>query len=155
MDSQGKKFQIGIGLLELMLSLAIIAILLVAATRYYQTTVSSQRVNAGARMVATVTAAVDSWYDIFKTYSSPENTISTENLIKINLLPSDFAAPTANPWRGAVIIAPQGATQIKLTLTQVNYGDCLNLSAIEIKRGLTGGSCGQDANTYTLIYPNS
>ena len=49
--------QAGIGLLELMLSLAIIAILLIMATRYYLTTSRSEKVNDTISIVQALVAA--------------------------------------------------------------------------------------------------
>ena len=53
--------QRGIGLLELMLSLAIIAILLIMATRYYQSASLQNKINACVDMFAGVQGAVQSY----------------------------------------------------------------------------------------------
>lgn len=57
----GFAMQQGIGLLELMLSLAIIAILLVMATRYFLVTSYSQKLNQVTQEMAQLKGAVYSW----------------------------------------------------------------------------------------------
>ena len=56
-----QKRQLGIGLLELMLSLAIIAILLVMATRYYLTASQSSDVNEVISNIQGVTGCFAKW----------------------------------------------------------------------------------------------
>jgi type II secretory pathway pseudopilin PulG len=58
---KNKTRQFGIGLLELMLSLAIIAVLLVMATRYYMTAGQSSRINQAVDAYGGLAAAAASW----------------------------------------------------------------------------------------------
>lgn len=51
----------GIGLLELMLSLAIIAVLIIMATRYYQSARRSSQLNQAISSVNGVIAGVETW----------------------------------------------------------------------------------------------
>ena len=51
----------GIGLLELMLSLAIIAVLLIMATRYYQSTRRSSQLNQIVQTTNAYIAAIETW----------------------------------------------------------------------------------------------
>jgi prepilin-type N-terminal cleavage/methylation domain-containing protein len=113
----------GISLLELMLSLAIIAILLVTATRYYNMTRSSQHVNEAAQMITAVYAAAQSWL--------ANDQLKSQNMIpdftNIGILPKQFTNPNINPWGGAITATGQSATSLLVTLTQVPTTDCNEL----------------------------
>lgn len=55
------KRQQGVSLLELMLSLAIIAVILTMATRFYQQTNETRKTNEAYQAVVGLVAAVDNW----------------------------------------------------------------------------------------------
>jgi len=59
--NQSKSKQKGIGLLELMLALGIIALLLVMATRYYNQTRRAEMVNDASRVAAFTLAGAKNW----------------------------------------------------------------------------------------------
>lgn len=113
----------GISLLELMLSLAIIAILLVTATRYYNATRNSQHVNEAAEMITAVYAAAQSWL--------ANDQLKSQNMIpdftNIGMLPKQFTNPNINPWGGTITAMGQSATSLLVTLTQVPTTDCNEL----------------------------
>lgn len=139
-----------ITLLELMLSLAVIAILLIAAMRYFESTRSSQRVNDGIRTMQTAMQAADNWYATFKSYTSPTapgGTITVAELIKMNIVPADFAT---NPWGGAVTITANDANHVSIELTEVSTGDCEQLQAILKEHGFVG-ECTE--GKFSLTYP--
>lgn len=92
--------QLGIGLLELMLSLAIIAILLVMAIRYYQSASNAQSINQAIDMVNAVKAGV-------KNYLT--SNVGSTSIPKVSelagkgYLPQTYQSPAnANPWGGMV-----------------------------------------------------
>lgn len=141
----------GISLLELMLSLAIIAILLVAASRYYESTRSAQEVNEAMNMLQNTLGAVDSWYSTFKSFKgTPNGDISIAALAEMGLVPKDFNTPNSNPWNGAIEISPVDNKNIQITLHSVPAADCLNLKEIMLKHNVTG-SCTN--NNYVISYP--
>lgn len=121
------KPQRGISLLELMLSLAIIAILLVMATRYYQITRQSQQVDEAVEMITAVYTAGNSWLESHTGFA--DNMIT--EFIKDGSLPADFANPNVNPWGGKLEAAPYLTTLTTLTVTMENVPStaCQNLAA--------------------------
>jgi type II secretory pathway pseudopilin PulG len=103
----------GIGLLELMLSLAIIAILLIMATRYYQSASNSQRVSQALDMFSAIKGAVKTYY----TSSSPNALPQTiGDLVSGGYLPTSYqdagASTTSHisPWGTNVVYTPAGST---------------------------------------------
>lgn len=92
---QKKVRQHGIGLLELMLSLTIIAILLIAATRYYQSAQTSRQIQVAMESVQSVYAATQQYYNDY-------GTVPTLELLKKSaMLPNNFN-DFANPWGGGI-----------------------------------------------------
>ena len=120
-----KKRMLGIGLLELMLSLAIIAVLLIMATRYYSSASESQKIQAGVDMVNAVRAAVAN-------YSSGQGIPTTPptvlELVQSGLLPASFGSTaalngTANPWGESIATAASstsGAYEVTMTTPSSN-----------------------------------
>lgn len=99
--------QRGIGLLELMLSLAIIAILLIMATRYFTAANTNQQVNNAVDMFSGVRASVNSYYTDNGAGAAMPN-IST--LVTSGYLPQSYggsggSGTTANPWGGSIATA--------------------------------------------------
>lgn len=100
--------QKGIGLLELMLSLAIIAILLIMATRYYQSASNSQAISSAIDMVNAVKSGVKN-YMTSNTNSATYPDIKT--LVTDGYLPQSYNNPSsANPWSGEICIDSGKAT---------------------------------------------
>lgn len=103
--TSGRNKTRGIGLLELMLSLAIIAILLVMATRYFLVANESQKINNAVSMANGFAGAEAQ-------YASHNNayTAKISDLIDGNYLPSSFGGAKedgvgANPWGGNLVLA--------------------------------------------------
>ena len=115
----------GIGLLELMLALAIIAALLITATRYYQIASDARKVSEAVEIVQAMYSAGEQWKQTRGDFIPQENVL-TEFVVD-NLIPSDFVNPHVNPWGGAIVAVADSATQLKLTLTNVSYAACMNL----------------------------
>ena len=122
--------QRGIGLLELMLSLAIIAVLLVMATRYYKTAHTGQQVNDAVGMIEAIRGASAQWEAGRPTYTG----IDMAKLDQYGLIPKDVAGNSSpagsgtNPWGGDVSVrAASGGAQIDISLTNVPKDACHNL----------------------------
>ncbi len=111
----------GIGLLELMLSLAIIAILLVTATRYYVITRTSQQVNEAAQMVNATFSAAEAFFQ-----HDPIQDDMITKFVNDGTLPKEFANDNINPWGGALKATGSGSA-ITVTLTQVPTDPCNSL----------------------------
>ncbi|QLH43968.1 MAG: prepilin-type N-terminal cleavage/methylation domain-containing protein [Coxiellaceae bacterium] len=112
----------GIGLLELMLSLAIISVIIIMATRYYDMAHLSRRVNDTVSMIQTLRSASERWLVSHPDYAD----ISVENLQERNLLPSDFGK---NPFGGDITIESgnDANNQIEITVTKIPVTACKTL----------------------------
>ena len=118
--------QQGIGLLELMLSLAIIAILLIMATRYYQSASVSNKINTAVDMFAGVQGAMES-YSIDNNAS--EATI--DELVQSGYLPPSYGnGEGANPFGGDVTLTPgSGVYTIAMDNVPIEGDVCEKLAA--------------------------
>jgi prepilin-type N-terminal cleavage/methylation domain-containing protein len=141
----------GISLLELMLTLTVIAIILLTATRYYKSTTSAQKVNTAADMIQAVINASEDW-------KLTKNTFTGITEIKIltdqGTLPKDFSDTTSNPnpWKGKITVTASGTgTQIKVTLTNIPTEACKSLTDIMVQKGMDVGTC--TSNTFSANYP--
>lgn len=116
--------QRGIGLLELMLSLSIIAILLVMATRYFVMANESQKINNALSIVNGFAGAAAQYAVTTHTYSG----MTIKNLIEGNYLPASFGGDStqtgvgANPWGGNLTLNVPSSNSFTLTLTSIPMG---------------------------------
>lgn len=114
------KRQTGFGLLELMLSMVIVALLLIMATRYYQSARSNARVNEGVSLIASVVNAANNIAIGTGDYSTVNNTSIA------SYLPSNAQGGKAgelnDPWGGALTV--DGKTDPKtLSIKMEGVGD--------------------------------
>lgn len=126
--NKSKQAQQGIGLLELMLSVAIIALLLIVATRYFVVVRTTQQTTNAISMVEGVRAAAGN-YSVGQT-----NNYANITMVALNnqgLLPKDLVGTAAtpgqgvNPWGGNLQVAPSSdGGQVIITLTQVPQANC-------------------------------
>ena len=122
-----KKKQQGVTLLEVLLSLVIIALMILLATRYYLSTNSSRQVNTASKMMVTSINAIDHWRWIYRNIQNPYANLSTKALNDMNLIPDDFITDNANPWGGKIDIKDKDKKQTEITMTNVPAKDCLSL----------------------------
>ncbi len=118
--------QAGIGLLELMLSLAIIAVLLIMATRYYQAARLSQQVNDAISLTSAIAGASQNWVLGQGNFTG----ISFAALKKQGLIPAGIAdnAANATPWHTALDLASTtDGSKIVITLNQIPQEACYSL----------------------------
>jgi type II secretory pathway pseudopilin PulG len=134
----------GIGLLELMLSLAIIAILLVMATRYFLVANESQKIN-NAVSIANGFAGAEAQYATHNNVYT--NSIKT--LIDGNYLPSSFGGGTAedgkgaNPWGGDLTLALNGSSPgFIMTFTKVPMGTQNPTTCAKLAQTINGSGKG-------------
>jgi len=115
----------GIGLLELMLSLAIIAILLIMAIRYYQSANLSQQMSSATDMFNAVRSAMKNFYNDNAGNSGGQSQASINSLIASGYLPPSFGV---NPWGGSVGLSSDAAscTLGSLITPGPTYGVCMN-----------------------------
>ncbi len=177
MNLQTQVKQRGIGLLELMLSLAIIALLLVMATRYYSAAHGSEQLNAAVEALHAIYAAAETYEA-----NNPGGGLSSlQTLVDDNLLPQVFgnSGQLANPWGGTITLAITAATggqpqEINIIMRDVPNTQCpaliaslaQTLSSID-KVGLQGSevllssldistvcNSGDDIDEVSVIYYN-
>lgn len=131
--------QRGIGLLELMLSLAIISVLLVMATRYYKSADQGQKVNNSISLITGIAGAAAQYVN-----AHPDTTALTiDTLVDQNYLPANFKG-LKNPWGGDVQLAVSGGS-VTVTFTKVFAATCKILEST-----LSGAKC--DGTTLTVVY---
>lgn len=142
-----KKRQLGIGLLELMLSLAIIAVLLVMATRYYESANHAQTSNQALSFIQAVEAAGASYLAGHTGYSN----LSQTNICAEGYLPKPFCqspadqAPTG-PFGDAINIASASAEQFTLSIPHVSAAVCANLKS-KLSAGRISTTCPTSGST--------
>ncbi len=110
------KSMLGVTLLEIMLVLAIAAMIIVMSIRYYQAANQSQQANSFLEQVQGITATVESLAIGSGTYS----TITVTNLQ--TMLPGGANALNA-PWGGAITFAP-AANGFTLTVPAPSTPTC-------------------------------
>lgn len=113
-----KKFQRGIGLLELMLSLSIIAILLVMATRYFLQANEQQKINNAISQLNGI-AGAEACY--FQAMSPPGYTNKLTDLVNANCLPAGING-SSNPWGGSISISDTAPLTIKMSPVPTDNG---------------------------------
>ncbi len=145
----------GISLLELLLSLALIAILLVMVTRFYESTQGSQRTNDAVEILQHLVAASDKWFALYKSYQKTGNgDIGLVKLTGLGWIPQNFMLANANPWGGAINVEPEDSSHVKFTLAEVPAKDCLNLQELMQKELGLVGTCDSE-NNYSAIYSSA
>ena len=127
--------QAGISLLEVMLSLSIIAIILVMATRYYFLASNAQRVNQTRQQIATIIAGVQLWKESSSaTYAGLgangiQTLIDAGDLVKT----ADYDSSTGNlfnPWARPVTLTATSSGQSATIATTVgNMSQCNDLKS--------------------------
>ncbi len=139
----------GIGLLELMLALAIIAILLVMATRYFLVTSRSEQVNRMTSQIKSVDAAASKW----KSGKSDYTGMTMQDLINMGLIATgDLNAGQTlllTPWgtTGNVSVV-EGNLQYTITYANLPSWACSSLEQVFTNTDVTV-ACNGTTFTYT------
>ncbi|MBI5447772.1 MAG: type II secretion system protein [Gammaproteobacteria bacterium] len=111
------KSQRGIGLLELMLSLAIIAILLVMATRYFGSARQGQQVAQAISMVQAISAASQNYFVANSNSMAGVSAIlASGNSYLVN-------PPKNGPWGGSVKVSADSGNASAVDITIPNVPD--------------------------------
>lgn len=140
---------LGVTLLEIMLVLAIAAMVIVMSIRYYQTATSSQQTNAVIEQVLAITAAADNLSQGAGTYSAA-TLANIENIVgSVNM---------RTPWSaGAVPFVISGAgAALTISVSQLPNAVCTALAA-KINTGAGSHftavtpNCGQGGNGNSVV----
>jgi major structural subunit of bundle-forming pilus len=113
---------VGVTLLEIMLVLAIAAMVIVMSIRYYQSASLSQKLNTAMSIITGVSAAAENYLNQKGTYSTLTNaTLSA-------FLPG--SSDLSSPWGGKIEI--KGATDgtFTMTLNNIPATACTQLKAL-------------------------
>jgi len=146
------KLQRGISLLEVLLSLSIIAIILVMATRYFFLASDNDRINVTRQEIGSVIAAVQAWKGQNTQYSSSLSIsqLYTDGfLTKSNSL--DTGASTAklyDPW-GDIISLTGKTTYVEISIPLQKKKYCTAL-----KNSYPYATCGTNGTTFALDFPD-
>lgn len=156
-----KKSIKGIGLLELMLSLAIIAVLLIMATRYYSSASASQKIQAAVDQINATRSAVQNAAAGISTSSS---SATIGDLVAAGYLPLSFVAGVSNasaaagmssgvtPWGGSISIGNFSTKTFDITMDTPNSQTC---TAVQNKINATaaqGSAASCSDSTLTVTY---
>ena len=153
------KRQTGFGLLELMLSMVIVALLLIMATRYYQSARSNARINEGVGLISSILNAANNIAIGSGSYSGA-TTSAIVPYLPSNEQGSDKTS-IVNPWGGEVTVTPSGTNNTLLTIVLPGLGDdCQKLKDAMGAGGNTGSYSTYDctAGTFTVketLAPNA
>lgn len=112
------KSMLGVTLLEIMLVLAIAAMIIVMSVRYYQSATANQQSNAVLQMVQGVTAAADSLSQATGSYAT-----ITDAQIQ-SLMPNRLMT---TPWGSTIAISNPTANTYTVTIPSTPAAVCVNL----------------------------
>lgn len=139
----------GVTLLEIMLVLAIAAMIIVMSIRYYQSSITSQQANTILSQIQSIAAAADTLAQATGTYSG--GSVSTATVAP--LLPANGLV---TPWGDSISIPSAGTNTYTVNIPNMPPGVCsivkANLAANAHFSGMSGNNCsskGEFSFTYT------
>jgi type II secretory pathway pseudopilin PulG len=138
------KKMLGVTLLEIMLVLAIAAMVIVMSIRYYQSANTAQQTNSILSQIQAIGAAADSLAQGAGTYTAATQANVT------SLMP---AGGMTTPWGTAVTIVP-AATTYTVTIAGMPPGVCAGLVTRLAANGHFGtlSACGAAAANFSYTY---
>jgi len=145
------KSMLGVTLLEIMLVLAIAAMVIVMSVRYYQSASANQQANGALQMIQAITAAADSLSQGSGSYST--GGVSTSTIQQ--LMPQN--SMTA-PWGGAITIGSVSGNSYSVSVASVPEQVCLliksRLTGNSKYTGLSSNGC-TSVSTFSYTYNNA
>ncbi len=143
------KKQWGISLLEVLLSLSIIAIILVLATRYFFVAANNNKLNTAISQVGGLVAAAHNWKSIKASFTGISIQVLYDEGQLENFPGLDSSSTTASVndlWGDPFNISPTTGNKATISITLPNSGNCQALS-----NAYTGATC----SGATFNYPFS
>ncbi len=151
----------GIGLLELMLSLAVIGILIVMVTIYFKPTSQAANINQAINMLQAIQSAGQRWLLTNDTYS----TDPLSDFVDRNFLPNSFSSNMTNPWGGKLTVdrykKDPSALSVEMDNLPIEACQALVTQAASLtckSDDSTYISCDTDkktgSNTFTILLPS-
>lgn len=114
------KSVLGVTLLEIMLVLAIAAMIIVMSVRYYQSATANQQANAVLQMVSGITAAADSLAQSTGNYSQ-----ATQASIE-SLMPNQSMQ---TPWGGTITVSGGSGSTYQVSISSTPVPVCVLMKA--------------------------
>lgn len=114
------KSTLGVTLLEIMLVLAIAAMIIVMSVRYYQSASASQQANAVLQQVQGITAAADGLAQATGSYSAASVSATTI----APLIPGGSASGFITPWGTTITIGSVSSSSYSVDLGSTPSGVC-------------------------------
>ena len=139
------KLSSGVTLLEIMLVLAIAAMVIVMSIRYYQSAQQSQQSNTLMEQIQAISAAADSLAQ-----GSDYTAVSTTALT--NVLGN--ASRMIDPWGSAITVTAQAPTTYAMSIPAVPSGPCTSVKAqlLSNTRFTAVSACAAVGASATLTY---
>ncbi len=158
----------GIGLLELLLSLTIIAAVILLATRYFSQASEASKVTQTTQIIRTLIDASFKWVEGKPNFGGDpgkNNSISMYQLTTgSGILPNDWLNKTS-PWGGTELIKVESygftkigeqQNRIQITIPNVPISACKSLNDILEKQGIdTSLSTPCKSRDYIIFYPKN
>lgn len=140
---------VGATLLEIMLVLAIAAMIIVMSIRYYQSANASQQVNTLLGQVTSIVAAADSLAQASGSYSAAGVTTATiQALVPTNSM--------RTPWGTDITVTPVAASSFTINIPAVPGNVCplirSKLGANNHFTAITPAACPAAATNMTTVY---
>jgi len=150
----------GIGLLELMLSLAIIAILLVMATRYYSVATNAQRTDDTVQLIGELETGVNamSAAGLANSDITLQKLIDNGYITKQRIKSSGGTSSIISPWGGGAVTytAPASGSTANITVafSNVPKDKCQDLETKYYANVTkpTGAGCAVDTLVFTYVF---
>lgn len=137
---------LGVTLLEIMLVLAIAAMIIVMSVRYYQSATSSQQANSLLQQIQAITAAADGLAQSTGSYSAAGvNTTTVQALVPQNSM--------TTPWGTDITIPSATATTYTVNIASVPSGVCpLVLSKLQANNHYSTSTTCSSSSATTINY---
>ena len=121
-----KQKSAGIGLLELMLSLGVIAVLLVMATIFFKPASQSQKVSEAISHIQAIDSAANRWSLTHANFNDVDSHFNV--FINFGLLPAYFADDYINPWGGNITVDKAQDILLQIKMDQIPAAACKDLT---------------------------
>ena len=152
--------QWGIGLLELMLALVVIAAIILMATRYFKQASEELKVTQATHMLNNIVDASFEWLKGEQSFNVPGfDTNGILVLIDAKLLPETWR-DKPDPWGGIILLTAYGQhtaiyqpQQINIRMTGVPEKACNNIDDVMAKQGMALTTPCSPNSGYSAFYP--
>lgn len=149
---------LGATLLEVMLVLAVAAMIIVMSVRYYQTATTNQQVNSALSIIQGISAAADGLAQATGSYSA--GGVSTSTIAPLMPAGVKDAAGTAmtSPWGGSVAVAATSATVYTITFSNTPQAVCslVKSRVVASSKFTSSTTCAAGAsNSLVITYDNA